>query len=327
MDKEPDSFLKKLDLSPTGAVVTVLTWTLPAVTPLFLGLQILAPLPVFYYLLESGRTRGINTISVALLVSGLVMFLAGQLGGFIFTLSMLPVGVILAREAQKKEHSPVRSGFKACLILLLCWLLWSLFYGMTQTGSTGMYRDILHSLDTGLVEVGKSLKTDTQLSPEQGLQVEATISRLRKFLPRIMPGLLLITMFNTVFLNMVAGKWLLGRKKAGLAPWPPLTEWKLPEPLVLLVILAGFSLLLPVALLKTVGLNLLLVCGTVYFFQGVAILASFLARWSVPTPLRALIYILVLIQAYGVAMLAIVGLIDVWADLRKRRPRAEDENM
>jgi uncharacterized protein YybS (DUF2232 family) len=196
---------------------------------------------------------------------------------------------------------------------------------MSQTGSSGLYQDILHSLDLGLVEVGKSLQANADLTPEQGLEVEATISKLRELLPRLMPGLLLVTMLNTVFLNMVAGKWLLGRKAPALSPWPPLAEWRLPEPLVLLVILAGFCLLLPVALLKTVGLNLMLVCGTVYFFQGIAIMASFLARWAVPPPFRVLIYVLVLIQAYGVVMLAVIGLIDVWADLRKRRPKTEDE--
>jgi len=326
MDKEPTSFLGKLNLNLTGTVVTVLTWTLPAITPLFLGLQILAPLPVFYYLVESGRSRGTNTVSAALLVSGLVMLLAGQLGGFIFTLSMLPMGVSLALETKKKESRPVRSGFKAGLVLLLGWLLWSLFYGVTQSGTGTLYQDILSNLDSGLVEVGKSLKENTEMSPEQGLQVEATISRLREFMPRVMPGLLLVTMLNTVFLNMVAGNWLLSRNKKTFAPWPPMAVWRLPEPLVLLVILAGFSLLIPIALFKTIGLNLMLVSGTVYFFQGVAILASFLARWAVPPPLRALIFFLVLIQAYGVAMLAVIGLIDVWADLRKRRPKSEVED-
>lgn len=325
MDKESNSFGGRLNLSPAGTVISVLTWTLPAITPLFMGLQIIAPLPVFYYLIESGRTRGINTISAALLVSTVIIFLAGQLGGFFFTLSMLPMGVSLALEAQKKASKPIRAGFKAGLVLLLGWLFWSMLYGMTQTGSGTLYHDIQSNLDSGLVEVGKSLQKNADITPEQGVEVESTIARLREVLPTIMPGLLLATMLNTVFLNMVAGKWLLGRKKIILDSWPPVAEWRLPEPLVFLVILAGISLLLPFGLFKTIGLNLLLVSGTIYFFQGVAILASFLGRWSIPAPLKALIYLVVLIQAYGVAMLAIIGLIDVWADLRKRRPNNEVE--
>lgn len=326
MDKETNSFLGKLNLSPAGTVVTVLTWTLPAITPLFLGLQILAPLPVFYYLIESGRTRGTNTISAALLISVMIIFMAGQLGGFIFTLSMLPMGLSLALEAQKIGSRPVRAGFKAGLVLLLGWLIWSLFYGITQTGSSTLYKDILNSLDSGLVEVGKSLKDNTGMAAEQGLQVEATITRLREYLPRVLPGLLLTTVLNTVFLNMVVGQWLLRKKKAIRVTWPPVAEWRLPEPLVFLVILAGISLLMPIALFKTIGLNLILISGTVYFFQGVAILASFLARWTIPPPFKALIFIVVLIQAYGVAMLAVIGLIDVWVDLRKRRPKNEVES-
>lgn len=326
MDKDANYYLGKLNLSPAGVVVAVLTWTLPAISPFFMGLQILAPLPVFYYLVESGRPRGVNTISAALLISGLVMLMTGKLGGIMFTLLMLPAGISLAREARKKESTPVQAGFRASLILLLCWLLWALFYGMTQAQPAGLYTDILASLDSGLLEVGKSLKDNTQLAPEQALEVEATLTRLRDFLPRVMPGLLLVTMLNTVFLNMVAGQWLLRRKNEALAPWPPVADWRLPEALVLLVILAGFSLLLPVISLKSVGLNLLLVSLTLYLFQGLAILANFLARWSIPPPLKALIIVLVLIQAYGLALLTVTGLVDVWADLRKRRPKSEVED-
>jgi uncharacterized protein YybS (DUF2232 family) len=325
MKKDTNSFFDKLNLSPSGTLVATLTWTLPAIPPFFVGLQILAPLPVFYYLVASGQNRGINTIGAALLFSALIMLLAGQIGGFIFTLLMLPAGLCLAREARKKEGSPVRSGLRASLILLLSWLLWALLYGIFQSDSTSLYRDILVSLDAGLVEVGKSLANNASLAPEQTLEVETTIAGLREFLPGVIPGLLLVTILNTVFLNMVTGQWLLRRRRAH-TPWPPLTEWRLPEALVILVILAGFTLLLPVTVFKMVGLNLLLVVGTIYFFQGLAILASFLARWGVPPPLRTLIFVLVLIQAYGLAMLAVTGLIDVWTDMRRRRPVTETED-
>lgn len=174
------------------------------------------------------------------------------------------------------------------------------------------------------MEVGTTLKGNNRLEPEQALEVESAISRLRGILPRVMPGLLFTTLLNTIFLNMVVGQYFLRRKKPGLVTWPPFATWRLPEPLVALVIVAGFCLLVPTQIIKDIGINLLLVAGTLYFFQGLALLTSLLNRWSVPGVLRALIFLMLLVQAYGIALLAITGLIDVWADMRKPRPKRED---
>ncbi|NTV15558.1 MAG: DUF2232 domain-containing protein [Desulfobulbaceae bacterium] len=289
-----------------------------------MGLQIFAPLPAFYYIIESGRERGFASLAVALLLSGTASILLGQSGAFIFTLLMLPTGLTLAREAQAKKSGPVRAGLNAFLVLVLGWLLWSLVYGISQTNSIGLYGDIVASLDQGLVEVGKTLKENTQLGPEQALEIETTLAGLRGLLPKVMPGLLLTTMLNAVFFNMVVGQYLLRRKNLALTPWPDFATWRLPEPLVALVILAGFCQLLPLQLGKDIGLNLFLVAGSLYFFQGLALLTSLLNRWAVPGALRFLIFLLVLVQAYGIVLLALAGLVDVWADFRKPRPKPEN---
>jgi len=313
----------KQHLNPLAAAITVSTWTLPAVTPALMGLQIFAPLPAFYYLLESGRIRGLITVTLALLISGAISSFIGQSGAFIFTLLMLPSGITLALEARNKHDAPIRAGLYAFLVLILGWALWAFVYGISQPGSSGLYGDIVVSLDQGLVEVGKTLKENAQLAPEQALEIESTLTGLRGLLPKVMPGLLLITMLNTVFFNMITGQYLLRRKNAALAPWPEFATWRLPEPLVGMVILAGTCLLVPVQLINYFGLNLLLVSGTLYFFQGLTLLTSLLNRWSVPGALRFLIFLLVLVQAYGIVILAVAGLVDVWADFRKPRPKPD----
>lgn len=317
------SLVGKLQINPVAAAITVSTWTLPAITPVLMGLQIFAPLPAFYYLVESGRSRGLATLALALLISGIISTLIGQSGAFIFTLLMLPAGITLARGARNKGGEPGRAGLNAFLVLVLGWFIWALVYGISQPGSSGLYSDIIVSLDQGLVEVGKALKENAQMGPEQALEIETTLTGLRGILPKVMPGLLLTTMLNTVFFNMIVGQYFLRRKSPELSPWPPFATWRLPEHLVGLLILAGISLLIPVQLIKDIGLNLLLVSGTLYFFQGLTLLTSLLNRWAVPGALRFLIFLLVLVQAYGIVLLAVAGLVDVWADFRKPRPKPE----
>lgn len=325
MINQRHSFFDRLNLNVVATAVAASAWALPAVSPVFMGLQIFAPLPAFYFLVELGQRRGLTSLAAALVISGLISVLVGQAGVFMFTALMLPAGLILAKEVLAKQSNPVRSGFKALLVLVSVWLLWALFYGFGRPGSAGIYGDIVTSLDAGLVEVGATLKGNTSLEPEQALEVEAAISRLRDLLPRVMPGLLFTTMLNTIFFNMVIGQYLLRRRNAGLVPWPPFAAWRLPESLVALVIVAGFCLLLPMQIIKDIGLNLLLLAGTLYFFQGLALLTSLLNRWSVPALLRALIFLLLLVQAYGIVLLAAAGLVDVWTNLRNPRPKPEDD--
>jgi uncharacterized protein YybS (DUF2232 family) len=64
----------------------------------------------------------------------------------------------------------------------------------------------------------------------------------------------------------------------------------------------------------------------VYFFQGLAIVASLLNKWSVPMLIRVLIYALIFIQTYGIIILSFLGLADVWADFRKLKQVDENPN-
>ena len=260
---------------------------------------------------------------LALLISGIVSISINQSWVFMTTLMMLPAGMTLAKAAKSISGNPGRSGLSAFLVLLLCWCTWGLVSRISEPRSPGLYGNIIVSLDQGLVDAGKTLKDSAQISPEQALELEATLAGLRTLLPKVMPGLLLTTLMSTVFVNMVVGQYLLRRKSSGISPWPPFATWRLPEPLVALVILAGVGLLVPVQLINDIGLNLLLVSGTLYFFQGLTLLTSLLNRWSVPGALRFLVFLLVLVQAYGIVLLAVAGLVDVWADFRKPRPKSE----
>ena len=160
---------------------------------------------------------------------------------------------------------------------------------------------------------------------EQALALEVTVEKLRTLMPRIMPGLLLVTLVNTVLFNMALGQYLLKRKAQELSPWPPFIEWRLPEKLVAMVIISGIFILMPGGFLQNIGFNLALLAGTLYLFQGLAVLTALLNKWNVPLSLRILIFLLVIFQAFGIIILAVLGLADVWADFRKDRNKTDKD--
>jgi uncharacterized protein YybS (DUF2232 family) len=64
------------------------------------------------------------------------------------------------------------------------------------------------------------------------------------------------------------------------------------------------------------------ITGTLYFFQGLAVFVALLERWRTPTFLRVLLYVVFILQSYGMLMLTILGLSDVWFNFRRPRDKS-----
>jgi uncharacterized protein YybS (DUF2232 family) len=95
-------------------------------------------------------------------------------------------------------------------------------------------------------------------------------------------------------------------------------EWKSPDWLVAFFIIAGLFTLIEQKILQTIGLNILVIVGQVYFLQGLAIVSVFMDEHKWPGLIRWPIYILILIQIYMMIIVAGFGLFDTWFDFRKR---------
>ncbi len=75
---------------------------------------------------------------------------------------------------------------------------------------------------------------------------------------------------------------------------------------------------------KACGENALLVLSSIYFLQGLAVVAFYFERLKVPAFIRWITYILLCIQWYGLILVVIIGVSDVWFDLRARAPSARE---
>jgi uncharacterized protein YybS (DUF2232 family) len=182
---------------------------------------------------------------------------------------------------------------------------------------TNPYATLLIELDKGLSSGLMLYEESAGLAPETLESVRRAVELLRIYIPKILPALLVSALMSTVWLNMALGNWLLKKKDQKLTNWPEFNEWKLPDPLVWLVILSGAIFFLLPRPLNIFGLNGIIICSTLYFFQGLAIITSLLNKWSVPRLIRVLIYALIFVQTYGIILLSFLGLVDVWADFRK----------
>lgn len=300
-----------------GAIaITTAVFTVPAVFVGLEWLQCLMPLPAYYFLSVYGRKQGTMIIAWALGLAGGMTFWAGTLPSLFFSVALLPVGYILAR-ADRNNESTQSAGIKCLAYLVLAWLVTGGLIGMATQSNP--YLDLRNSLDKGL-EATFAMYRDSGRFPAEDLEhIKTFIVQLREYVALLFPALLLVSIICTVWLNTVVGQWLLKKKDPSRTHREDFKNWRLPEVLVWPTILAGIALVVPDETLNIIGVNVGLVFLVLYFSQGLAVVSSMMQKWSLPTAIRVITYILLFLQVYGIAFVAALGLADVWADFRKQR--------
>jgi len=300
-----------------GAIaVTALVFTIPAILAGLEWLHCLTPLPVYYFLSIYDRNQGSIIIAWALAIAAGMTLWTGTLPGLLFSLTLLPVGLILARGYRENE-STQRSGITSVGYLVFVWLVTGWLVGMAT--HTNPYLELQQSLDKGF-EATFALYRDAGHFPAADLEeIKVFISQLREQVVRLFPALLLSSIICTVWLNTVIGQWLLQKREPSRTNREELKNWRIPEVLVWPVIMTGLALLVPNEKLNTLGLNAGLVLAILYLSQGLAVVSSMMRKWSLPLAIKAITYTLLFLQVYGLGFVAALGLADVWVDFRKPR--------
>lgn len=273
----------------------------------------LLPLLVFYYLLRFGKTKGQKYVLVGGVLAcgaGVAFQIVDQL---LFSLTLLPVGFVLADSAQRGQ-SISRAGIKGTLSLAAAWLLTTTLLGLGMEHHP--YTMLLSSLNQGMDEAIVYYKSNNSVPADTLFLLEQTFAQMKIWIPRVMPGILACIALLITWFTMAIGNRML-QQHNGTGPWPEYKLWILPEKLVWVFIIAAVLTLFPIEPGRSIGINVLMVSTQLYCFQGVAIMLFYFSKWSVPLFLRTLIYVLLFFQTIGVILLGILGVADVWLDLRR----------
>jgi Predicted membrane protein (DUF2232) len=280
----------------------------------------LLPLLVFYYLIRYGKNRGKKYIlfgCVLACAAGLAFQIIEQL---LFSLTLIPVGFVLADSARNGDSIPL-AGIKGTFALAGSWIVATtiLTFGMEHHP----YTLLISSLNQGMDEAIAYYKTNSSVPAETLFLLEQTFAQTKIWIPKVMPGILTcITLLITWFTMAIGNRML--HKNSGSGPWPEYRFWVLPEKLVWILIVAAILVVVPMEPGRTIGLNVLMVSTLLYCFQGTAIMLFYFSKWKVPLFLRTLIYVLLFFQTFGVILLGILGVADVWTDIRRLKSAKQE---
>ncbi len=149
--------------------------------------------------------------------------------------------------------------------------------------------------------------------------MKAAVEGMAGFISRSFYGLYLAVLFGVQALTMVFLQRFKQSKEQIVGP--SFARWRLPAPLIWVLIAGGFLQFVPLAGLSVVGWNLLVVVLPFYFFQGMAVVHHFLQRKKYPSPVKGVIYLLLLIFNPLPVIVTSVGVFDLWIDFRRPRQK------
>ncbi len=298
-----------------GIAVLSLTLLSAALIP-FVGpvVIIMTPLPILYYHSRLGRMRGLAALAVAVLVAAGILTLLGHRANPSVLVMIAFTGVMLS-EILRRRYSVEKTFILASLALFFSGIGFVVYTALLN--GVAPWRMVELTIE-GVIGENLKLYEQLNISEDQIGMIRENTPQIVDFFIGIFPALALSGAVLTVWINVLAGRVLLGRNIALFPNFGDLCLWKAPDKLVWLLIASGAMTLAPVDVLDIVGLNLLIVCCLVYLFQGMAIAGFFFREKKVPRIVRMLFYILIVVQQYMVVLVIAFGLFVIWIDFGKR---------
>jgi hypothetical protein len=298
-----------------GAAAGLLFLSLTSVSLLSILLVNLTQLPLFL----AGLWLGPHAVAIAGAAGALGTFTATSLSGaLLFLLAYAAPAAILswqALRAREDEHGRVwwyPAGY------LVAWLI------ALGLGGLGVVALLLMGEPGGMEGVVRAV-LEPQLALMLGGENAERARELAPAMAAIFPGIAATTWLAMTVMNGILAQRLLVWWKKNRRPTPGMAEIGLPfwVPVALAVALAA-ALLLP-GTIGYLGRNALPVLTFGFFIAGLAVVHAMAARVSVARPMLAVVYALVLfVWPFAVAV-AVLGLIEQWAGLRRRLAAGQGE--
>ena len=281
--------------------------------PLFSWLNGFVPLVTFLFLYGLGWNRGNRIMLQGALLSCVVGLFLGSISLVLLSLTAIPPGYVIAYAAGRSEEQMI-TGIKGILCLGICWLLF--WGGLVATDNAFSYSALIHSVQEGMDATLNVYRQNTSIPVDKLLLIDQFLNQVKSIFPIILPAILGNILIITIWLTMVLGNRL-ALRYCDKSPWPEYKYWKLPDKLIWVAIFSAVLALIPIQPLQPLGINILLLVGVFYIFQGLAILVYFFATWNMPIILRLPLYTIAVIQSSGTLLLLVVGIVDIWLDLRR----------
>ncbi|MBW2504217.1 MAG: DUF2232 domain-containing protein [Deltaproteobacteria bacterium] len=276
--------------------------------------NLLTPLPAFYLGLRFGLKSGWLTI---LLTGCLLLFASGLEPPLLYLLQFgLPSGILAWLMTRRLAWD--RAIFVTLGFMVVAALVGVFGIALVQQKSPMFVAAAIIDNEVSLAaESMQAIFNEAEIPPAELERLKEALESMTEFMRDVYAGLVIVVALF-MLLALVFAVNLLARGRIDV-PGPRFMKWKAPEPMIWLLILAGFMVFFFDGALRLFAMNLLVILLPVYFLQGLAVIDSFFQRKALSPIFRTVGYILVILVNPLPLLVTCIGVFDLWVDFRKPR--------
>ena len=224
----------------------------------------------------------------------MTVILGGVSIDILFFFELLLLGFILS-ELFELDLPVEKTILYASSSVVLTGIVCLLFY--SQASNTGIIALVSEYVAKNL-ELTLALYENMGVSAENIQMISASLENIQYVLVRIIPAIVVASTFFVSWSCLLIAKPILKSRELFYPAFGSLN-------------------LLPYKSLKIIGLNMLLVLMTIYFFQGIAIVSFYFEKKQFSRMLRFLLYSLIALQQIVLLVVVGLGIFDMWLNFRK----------
>lgn len=293
-----------------GALSVVLLLAATNAGPIGAFMHILFAVPVVL----AGFSAGVMAALIVVLISSVVQFSAAGHAALILYVVQFGIPGIFLVHALRSGIGWPRAVVRTLMVSMT--LLFVLAGYVAYSADSSISALVAEYIDAEMEQVHE-VYAEAGVEDAQLEELVTVVENTAAFLKRAYAGVT-VTALGVVYLVTLMVLYAFGRGKFTL-PGVDFHHFKVAEPVIWVLIGAGFSLLLPLAPVQNIALNILTVLLPLYFVHGVAIVAFYFRKKAFSLLARVFAYTVMLIVNPLPLMVTALGVFDLWFDFRKPR--------
>lgn len=272
-----------------------------------------APVPGAFFTLKSGRRTG---IAIVLATSALLAVVSDPVTVLIYLMQTAVMSLALP-EFLIRLKGGARAVVYTVAINLALIMIAAGVYGY-RTGAD------LHNKVTKVVEA--SIVQTAAFYQKAGIKgdelkaMQDSMHQAGALIVTIYPALVTVTLGMVACLNLIVISRIASRVRLPVY-LGDFKKYRNPEPLVWVLIVAGFGVLAQQNLVYLAALNLVIVVSALYAVQGLAVVSHYFRKYAVPKFVRIISCLFLIFQPFMVLAVAALGVFDLWGDFRSPKQR------
>jgi len=292
----PDQDLKEMRKQFLLSLIAIVILTFINVSFPFFNLAVILiwPIPIVNLAIHQGMQKATILIAIAALINGLLF---NPLMGLLTVAGFGFVGFVMAGAILEKL-----SAFKVLVMTVLAAIASNFL----------IIAGISFAYDGGILATVQSAIADNLVPLLENGEMTAVLEAQLELISLIIPGMLIISGVLTGILNYYLVHWYFDIKRISVKTYNSISYWRFPA------IILSLGLVISILFRGSpVGLNLLVIIIFLLFLQGFGV-GLYYVRKKTKSFFLNWIYILLVIMIPVIPpLLFLIGLVDLWFDIRK----------